>query len=47
MFKEILIANKECESATLEISSQGLSKINFKVDDYTSTYWLVGTSELD
>jgi hypothetical protein len=47
MFKEILIANKECESATLEISSQGLSKINFKVDDYTSTYWLVGTSELN
>ena len=47
MFKEILIANKECESATLEISSQGLSKINFKVDDYTSTYWLVGTSEIN
>ena len=47
MFREILIANKECESATLEISSQGLSKINFKVDDYTSTYWLVGTSEIN
>ena len=47
IFKEVLSANKECESATLEISSQGLAKINFKVDDFTSTYWLVGTSEQD
>lgn len=47
LFKEVLIANKDCESATLEISSQGLAKINFKVDDFTSTYWLVGTSEQD
>ena len=47
LFKEVLSANKECESATLEISSQGLAKINFKVDDFTSTYWLVGTSEQD
>ena len=34
IFKEILNANKECESAILKISSQGLSKITFKVDDY-------------
>lgn len=47
LFKEVLSANKECETATLEISSQGLAKINFKVDDFTSTYWLVGTSEHD
>ena len=47
LFKEVLSANKECETATLEISSQGLAKINFKVDDFTSTYWLVGTSEQD
>ena len=47
LFKEVLSANKECETATLEISSQGLAKINFKVDDFTSTYWLVGTSEID
>ena len=47
LFRDVLVANKECESATLEISSQGLSKINFKVDDYTSTSWLVGTSEID
>jgi hypothetical protein len=47
MFKEVLSANKECESATLEISSEGLSKITFKVDDFTSTYWLVAVSEVD
>ena len=47
MFKEVLTANKECESATLEISSEGLSKITFKVDDFTSTYWLVAVSETD
>ena len=44
---EVLSANKECESATLEISSQGLAKIVFKIDDFTSTYWLVGTKEID
>ena len=47
LFKEVLSANKECESATLEISSQGLAKINFKIDDFDSTYWLVAASEVD
>ena len=47
MFKEVLSANKECESATLDISGEGLSKITFKVDDFTSTYWLVAVSEVD
>ena len=46
-FSQILLANKECESAFLQISSEGLAKINFKVDDYKSTYWLVATSEAD
>ena len=46
-FSNILVANKECESATLQVSSEGLAKINFKIDDYTSTYWLVATSEVD
>jgi hypothetical protein len=46
-FSNILIANKECESAFLQISSEGLAKINFKIDDYTATYWLVATSEVD
>jgi hypothetical protein len=46
-FSNILIANKECESATLQVSSEGLAKIDFKIDEYTSTYWLVATSEVD
>ena len=47
IFKEVLHANKECESATLEVSSQGLSRITFKVDDYTSTYYLVSVQDVD
>ena len=31
IFKEVLSANKECESATLEVSSEGLSKIVFNL----------------
>ena len=46
-FSQILLANKECESAFLQVSSEGLAKINFKIDDYKSTYWLVATSEVD
>jgi len=41
IFKEVLTANKECESATLEISSKGLARIQFKVDDYDALYYLV------
>ena len=47
LFKEVLIANKECESAVLQVSSEGLAKISFKVDDFTSTYYLVAVSEVD
>ena len=46
-FSSILVANKECESAVLQVSSQGLAKIIFKIDDYTATYWLVATSDVD
>jgi len=47
MFKEILVANKECKSAVLEISTAGLARVNFKVDDYDSTYYLVATQGVD
>ena len=47
LFSDVLTANGECESATLEISSQGLGRINFKVDDYDVTYWLVATTTVD
>ena len=47
LFKDVLVAIKECESATLEVSEQGLSKINFKVDDYDVTYFLVDVQTVD
>jgi hypothetical protein len=47
LFKDVLVANKECESATLYVSEQGLSKINFKVDDYDATYFLVAVQDVD
>ena len=46
-FSAVLSANRECESALLQVSSAGLSKISFKVDDYSSTYYLVATQEVD
>jgi len=30
----------------LKISSAGLSKINFKIDDYTSEYYLVASQQV-
>jgi len=47
LFKDVLVANKECESATLKVSEQGLSKINFKVDQYDATYYLVAVQDVD
>ena len=46
-FKEILVANKECTEAIFEISTEGLAKLEFKVDDYTSTYFLVASEDID
>ena len=46
-FKEVLIANKDCESATLHVSNAGLAKVNFKVDDFDSTYILVAKTTVD
>ena len=47
LFKDVLTANKECESATLYVAQDGLSKINFKVDDYDATYFLVAVQDVD
>ena len=47
LFREVLHANKECESAKFEVSGDGLSRITFKVDDYESTYYLVSVQDLD
>ena len=46
-FKEILVANKECTEAIFNISTEGLAKLEFKVDDYTSTYFLVASEDVD
>ena len=43
LFRDVLVSNKECTSATLEVSNDGLARINFKVDDYDSTYFIVAT----
>ena len=47
LFKEMLVANKECKSAVLEVSNEGLAKVNFKVDDYDSTYYVVAMTDVD
>ena len=47
MFASILNANKDCESATLEVSSAGLSRIKFSVDNYDSEYFLVSTQAVN
>ena len=47
LFKEVLVANKECTSAVLEVSNEGLARVNFKVDDYDSTYFVVAMQDVD
>ena len=47
MFTSILNANKDCESATFEVSSQGLSRIKFSIDNYDSEYFLVSTQAIN
>ena len=47
LFKEVLVANKECTSAVLEVSIEGLARVNFKVDDYDSTYYVVAMQDVD
>ena len=46
-FKVIFEANKECENGLLEISSEGIAKLSFKVDDFTTTYWVVAEQDID
>ena len=39
--KEILVANKDANSAKLLVSTEGLAHIAFQIDDFTSKYFLV------
>jgi len=42
LFKEILTANKDADSGSLEVSSAGLAKVSFeKAGEYKTTYYLV------
>ena len=47
LFKEVLIANRECTSAVLEVSTEGLAKVNFKIEDFDSTYYIVAMQDVD
>ena len=47
LFKEVLVANRECTSAVLEVSNEGLARVNFKVDDYDCTYFIVAMQDVD
>ena len=47
LFKEVLVANRECSSAVLNVSTEGLAKVNFKVDDYDSEYFIVAMQDVD
>lgn len=40
-FKEILSANKEANKATLKVSTDGLAHVEFSVDGFLSSYYLV------
>lgn len=42
--KEILTANKEATSAKLKVSTDGLSHIEFQIDDFVCKYYLVEIS---
>ena len=47
LFKEVLVANRECTSAVLEVSNEGLARVNFRVDDYDSEYYVVALQDVD
>ena len=47
LFKEVLVANRDCSSAVLQVSNEGLAKVNFKIDDYDSTYYVVAMQDVD
>ena len=47
LFSKVLQANKECESASMEISSKVLARASFKVDNYEAVYNLVASQSVD
>ena len=47
LFKEVLVANRECRTATLKVANEGLSKIVFNVDNFESEYFMVSMEDVD
>ena len=47
LFSKVLQANKECESASIEVSNRGLARASFKVDNYEAVYNLVASQNID
>jgi hypothetical protein len=47
MFREVLVANKECLTGKLEVSNEGLAKVTFSVDDFSVVYYLVAEQDND
>ena len=47
LFKEILLANRECKSASFKISSKGLAHIAFNIDNYIAEYYLNAIQNID
>lgn len=46
-FKDILLANKDCKSGTLQVSVAGLALAKFSVNNMNSTYYLVRIDTVD
>ena len=46
LFKEVLLANRECKTASLEVSNEGLAKLVFNVDDFETEYFLVSMEDV-
>lgn len=40
-FREVLVANKDAKNGKLEVSSKGLARASFEVDDISTVYYLV------
>ena len=47
LFSKVLQSNKECESASIEVSNRGLARAKFKVDNYEAVYNLVASQSID
>ena len=47
LFKEVLVANRECRTATLKVANEGLAKIVFNVDNFESEYFMVSMEDVD